>query len=115
MDRRKHPRYDIRLPISFSGPHSSGEGQIVNLSSQGCCVESEVLPAAGSYLDLRVHIPGLDQPLVIQSAAVRWASGREFGIHFLYLTQEMHARLDVYLDILEGRTRPQHHASGQGG
>lgn len=115
MDRRKHPRFDIQLPIAFSGPAGAGEGRVVNLSREGCCVASEVRPPVGSYLDLRLQLPDEASPLRIESAAVRWVTEAEFGIQFLYMQQAVHARLDLFVDALERRVAPQHQSSGQSG
>ena len=114
-DRRKFPRYDIRLPIAFSCAGVEGSGWVVNLSREGCCVDSDALPQAGSHLDLRIELPQGEAPLSIEGAAVRWVAGGQLGIHFLYLTQPNHIRLDALVDALEGRHAPQHHSSGQGG
>ncbi len=115
MDRRKHPRYDISLPVAFSGPGGEGEGKVVNLSREGCGIASKVKPRVGTYLDLRLQLPDDASPLRIESAAVRWITEQEFGVQFLYMVQDVHARLDVFVDTLEGRTAPQHQSSGQSG
>lgn len=115
MERRKFPRFDIRLPVAFSGPGGAGEGVVVNLSREGCCIASDVSPRVGSYLDLRLELPDVASPLRIESAAVRWTTQAEFGIQFLYMNQTVHARLDAFVDGLEGRAAPQHQSSGQRG
>lgn len=114
-ERRKFPRFDIRLPVTFSGPGGAGEGSVVNLSREGCCIASDVRPSVGTYLDLRLQLPDERSPLRIESAAVRWITGEELGIQFLYMSQEVHARLDAFVDALEGRVAPQHQSSGQSG
>ncbi len=114
-ERRKFPRFDIRLPVAFSGPGGAGEGVVVNLSREGCCIESDVRPRVGTYLDLRLHLSDTASPLRIESAAVRWVTETEFGIQFLYMIQDVHAQLDVFVDALEGQAAPQHQSSGQRG
>lgn len=115
MDRRKFPRFEIRLPVSFSGPGGAGEGVVVNLSREGCCIESDARPSAGTYLDLRLQLPDDASPLGIDSAAVRWLTEEEFGVQFLYMKQVVHARLDAFVDALEARAAGQHQSSGQRG
>lgn len=115
MERRKFPRFDIRLPVAFSGSGGAAEGVVVNLSREGCCIASDVRPAVGTYLDLKLRLPDNASPLSIESAAVRWVAQHEFGLQFLYMEQAVHARLDVFVGALEGRASPQHHSSGQRG
>lgn len=115
MERRKFPRFDIRLPVAFSGPGGSGEGAVVNLSREGCCIASDVGPRVGTYLDLRLQLQDDASPLRIESAAVRWVTEEEFGIQFLYMEQTVHARLDAFVDALERGATPQHQSSGQRG
>lgn len=114
-ERRKFPRYDVRLRIAFTGGGAEGTGWVVNLSREGCCVESDSLPGAGSHLDLRIDLPNETAPLSVEGAAVRWVAGGQLGIHFLYLTQPNHIRLDALVDTLERQQAAQHHSSGQGG
>lgn len=115
MERRKFPRFDIRLPVTVSGPGGEAEGVVVNLSRDGCRIASDELPRAGTYLDLRLQLPDVASPLRIESAAVRWVTEHEFGVQFLYMKQIVHARLDVFVDALEGRVGPQRQSSGQSG
>lgn len=113
MERRKFPRFDIRLPVAFSGPGGAAEGVVVNLSREGCCIASDARPPAGTYLDLRLQLPDDASPLTIESAAVRWVTEQEFGLQFLYLKQVVHARLDIFVDALEARAAPQLPSSGE--
>ena len=101
MERRKHDRFEVEFPVSFTGENLAGSGTVQNLSREGCLIESDATPQEGSYLNLSLHLSDHHLPMQIKSAAVRWVSGPLFGIQFLYMTQEAHARLDCLLDTLE--------------
>lgn len=99
-DRRKYPRYDFQFPVTFSGPGASGEGVALNLSREGCLVESDVTAPEGEYLELTLHLPDAASPMVIESAAVRWVRERIFGVEFLYMSLSEYDRLDHVIEAL---------------
>ena len=102
MQRRKHQRFEVQLPISFKSDTAAGNGMVQNLSLEGCLVKSDVSPKEGSYLDLNLHLADHNPPMQVKSAAVRWVSGGLFGVQFLYMTQEAHAQLECLIDTLRG-------------
>ncbi|MDE3050686.1 MAG: PilZ domain-containing protein, partial [Nitrospirota bacterium] len=56
MDKRQHPRFPARFHSSFTSVTVvSGEGNVVDLSLRGCCVESKTPVHPGSTLTIRVH------------------------------------------------------------
>lgn len=57
MDKRQHPRFLARFHSSSSSVTVvTGEGDVVDLSLRGCCVESETSVHPGSILTMRVHM-----------------------------------------------------------
>ena len=60
-----------------------GEGVLIDLSIKGCRVESDVLVQTGNQLELRVYLPDHDFSLDVESSAVRWSRGQEFGLEFV--------------------------------
>lgn len=93
VDLRKHPRIPIGWPISFSGQGIVGEGQVVDLSMGGCCVETEVDVINGADLELRIAPPDHGWPIKVKLARVKWAISRRLGCEFLGVPEEDRERL----------------------
>ena len=56
-------------------------------------------------LELRIYVPGIDWPLMVDSAAVRWAEASAFGLAFLRVRDEEQERLRKVLAEL--REQPE--------
>ena len=102
MDKRQHPRFPARFQSSFTSVTVvSGDGNVVDLSLRGCCVESKTSVHPGSTLTIRVHLLSDDPPITILEAVVRWTREGRFGIEFLSLVPEEWARLQHTVTQLE--------------
>ena len=56
----------------------------------------------GFSLEVRIHVPDLDWPLMIDAASVQWVSGQTFGLAFSRITDTEHLRLgQVVSDLME--------------
>ncbi|WP_447980282.1 PilZ domain-containing protein [Candidatus Nitrospira bockiana] len=99
---RKYPRYGVQLPISFSVGNVEGDGTISNLSLGGCRFESDIELARGDYARLRIYIAMIEPPVIVESAAVRWASGKDCGVEFLAIAPGEKERLRRFLDSQGG-------------
>ena len=93
MDRRKHRRLTVYLPMSFSGSDVKGEGVVCDLSSQGCAVETGVTVHMGANLMLEILMPDHDSPMAVDQALVRWTGARRFGVEFGRMRPEQQTRL----------------------
>ena len=100
MHLRYAHRYPIQCPITFLGDHLVGEGTVRNLSTGGWKVDSDQPVQGGHYFALRVSLPDRHAPMKVDLAAVRWSSGRQFGLEFLRMQPEEQARLRQFLNIL---------------
>lgn len=100
-ERRIEPRFTTQFRSTFSGQHVEGQGRALDLSQGGCRIESEMRVAEGHSFECRLHVPGLDWPLRIDEAIVRWVQGTMFGIAFIRLRPEEHAKLKIVIDNLE--------------
>lgn len=100
MERRKHPRFSVTLPASFSGHTVKGTGQALDLSMAGCRIESDRCPKNSDYLEVILRLPDPEPPLTIESAVVRWTRDRVFGLEFLYLSSEATTRLGRLIESL---------------
>jgi len=71
------------------------------VSAGGCKIESDMKVEQGATFECRLHIPGLDWPLRIDEATVRWVDANSFGIAFSRITPEERAKLKTVLSELE--------------
>ena len=101
MEGRKHTRFAVQLPVSFSGDQLSGEGTILNLSAEGCAITSETVSSAAVYLHLKMHLREREEPVQIDLAAVRWSSATRFGVEFIKIRPEEGEKLKKFVQALE--------------
>jgi len=81
MDRRATPRLRVQFRTTFSDSTKlEGTGIMLDLSTGGCRIESPVSLEPGLLLELRIHVPDLEWPLMIEAANVQWVSGQTFGL-----------------------------------
>jgi hypothetical protein len=82
-DRRTTPRLRVQFRTTFSSsPTLEGTGLVLDLSPGGCRIESPVTVEAGMSLELRIHVPDFEWPLMVEAASVQWVSGQTFGLAF---------------------------------
>ena len=88
-DRRTVPRFRVqfRTLVSVNGRAIETRGSILDLSLGGCRVEAPLVVEPSILLELRIYIPGLDWPLMVDGAVVQWVKGHTFGLRFLRLRQ----------------------------
>jgi len=101
QERRVQPRFTTQFRSTFSGRNDEGQGRTLDISSGGCKIESEMKVTKGATFECRLHIPGLDWPLRIDEAMVRWVEGNTFGISFTRIRPEELAKLNLVLADLE--------------
>jgi hypothetical protein len=103
-DRRATPRLRVQFCTTFSASTTrEGTGVIRDLSTGGCRIESPVTVEPGVSLELRISVPDLDWPLMIEAASVQWVSGQIFGLAFFQIRDTEHQRLEqVIRDLMEG-------------
>ena len=100
-DRRVQPRFTTQFRSTFSGQREEGQGRTLDISIGGCKIESDTKVTQGARLECRLHIPGLDWPLRIDEATVRWVDSHSFGIAFSRISPEEFAKLKTILSELE--------------
>ena len=100
-DRRATPRFRVQFRTTVSGcTQPEGTGVILDLSKGGCRLESPLAILPGLSLELRVHVPGLEWPLMIDGADVQWVSEQFAGLAFVRIRQTEQQRLDEVLTNL---------------
>jgi PilZ domain len=104
MEGRKHTRFAVQLPVSFSGDQLSDRGTILNLSAEGCAITSETVAGVAVYLQLTMQLREGDEPIQVDLAAVRWISSTRFGVEFIKIRPEEGERLKQFVNVLESTT-----------
>ena len=101
MEGRKHTRFAVQLPVSFSGDQISEEGTILNVSPEGCAIMSDTVAGTAVYLQLKMQLREREEPVQIDLAAVRWVSATRFGVEFIKIRPEEGERLKKFVRALE--------------
>ena len=104
MEGRKHTRFAVQLPVSFSGDQLSDGGTILNLSAEGCAITSDTVAGVAVYLQLTMQLRDRDEPIQVDLAAVRWISATRFGVEFIKIRPEEGERLKQFVNVLESTT-----------
>jgi hypothetical protein len=100
-DRRAMPRLRVQFRTTFADPSRlEGVGLMLDLSSGGCRIESPVLVVPGFSIELRIHVPDLEWPIMIEEASVQWVSGQMFGLAFFRLREAERQRLEQVITHL---------------
>ena len=93
MEKRQQPRFTSQFRSTFSGGQREGQGRTLDLSTGGCKIETVSPVVVGASLECRIYIPGLDWPLRIDEAQVRWVKAGTFGIQFTKIPLDEEAKL----------------------
>ena len=101
MERRDSPRYEIEVPLTFSGNALAGSGLVTSLSNEGCHVVSEESLPARACLSLHVEFPAPYEPMTVEVAEVRWTNATGFGLVFVHVHAEEQTRLQRFIDWLK--------------
>ena len=100
-DRRVMPRFRVQFRTTFADTSRlEGKGLILDLSLGGCRIESPVPVVPGCSLELRIHVPDLERPIMIEAASVQWVSGLMFGLAFFRLKEYERQRLEQLINQL---------------
>ena len=101
-EQRKNLRFHVQFRSSFSSVGMvGGEGDIVDLSINGCRIESPTDVQPGVSLEVRILSIEHEAPIQIQQALVRWSRGRQFGLEFVTMDTDEWARLQHTMKQIE--------------
>ncbi|MBK9306303.1 MAG: PilZ domain-containing protein [Nitrospira sp.] len=93
-DQRTEPRVRVRFPTMMTGSvESEGTGMLLDLSQNGCRLESPLLMLPGLSLELRIAAPGLEWALMIDGADVQWVDESTAGLVFVRVRETERQRL----------------------
>jgi c-di-GMP-binding flagellar brake protein YcgR len=84
LEKRQQPRFTSQFRSTISGEQREGQGRTRDLSAGGCMIESDFPVVVGASFECRIYVPGLDWPLRIDEAQVRWVNkANTFGVQFM--------------------------------
>ena len=64
-------------------------------------IETDFPVVEGTAFECRIYVPGLDWPLRIDEAQVRWVKAQTFGIQFIKVHPDEAAKLKQVIANLE--------------
>lgn len=96
MENRKYLRVPVKLPTLFFGERAGG-GMVIDVSMEGCRIQSAVSMPKGTYVQMRIDLIG--ETLIGDLAVVRWSSKEEFGVEWIRMEPEQQARLRRLLQL----------------
>ena len=103
-EQRTEPRVLVRFHAMVSGSvESEGTGMVLDLSRNGCRLESQLLMLPGLSLELRIAVPGLEWALMIDGADVQWADEDRAGLAFVRIRETERQRLSDVITTLLAR------------
>ena len=99
--RRGSRRFRVYFPTTVSDhTKHDGKGIMLDLALGGCRLESPWTMAPGITLKLRVQVPGLEWPVVIDGARVQWVREQFVGLAFVQIGKTEQQRLESVISDL---------------
>jgi c-di-GMP-binding flagellar brake protein YcgR len=107
IECREYTRTPVDMLVSFFDTDTTDmrEGTMFDLSARGCAVTSMSSVQPGAAVKILIRETDLGAPITIESAAVRWSGGGEFGVEFLGLSEIDRRRLDRLLQTTMDSTQ----------
>lgn len=98
-DARKSRRIAIGCRLAFFAEDDvEGEGEVLDLSFTGCMARSENALQPGLQMKVSLFLSdGLEWPVRVDEAIVRWARGGEFGVEFLAMRPPQLQRIQQFV------------------
>lgn len=90
---RFHVQFRTLVSGTGTGTVVEGTGTLLDLSLGGCRVEAPIAVEQHLLVELRIYVPDLDWPLMVDGAVVQWAKENTFALRFLRLRQSENNRL----------------------
>ncbi len=100
-EKRQQPRFTAQFRSTFSGGQREGQGKTLDLSDGGCRIETDQPVVIGAAFECRIYAPGLNWPLRIDEAQVRWVKGKIFGLQFVAMDSDERAKLRQVIASLQ--------------
>jgi PilZ domain-containing protein len=103
-EKRQQPRFTAQFRSTFSGGQREGRGKTLDLSDGGCRIETDEPVVVGAAFECRIYAPGLDWPLRIDEAQVRWVKGKTFGVQFVSIRPDERVKLNQVIASLQSES-----------
>jgi len=105
MEQRRQARFTAQFRSTFSGGQREGQGWTLDLSTGGCKIGTDLPVVVGASFECRIYVPGLDWPLRIDEAQVRWVKANTFGIHYTKIKPDEEEKLKRVIASLNEELR----------
>ena len=93
-EQRTEPRVAVQFRTMVSDSiEAEGTGILLDLSQNGCRLESPLLMLPGLSVALRIAVPGFEWALMIDGADVQWAEEDRAGLVFVRIRETERQRL----------------------
>ncbi len=93
-EQRTEPRVAVQFRTMVSDSvEAEGTGVLLDLSQNGCRLESPLLMLPGLSVALRIAVPGFEWALMIDGADVQWADEDRAGLAFVRIRETERQRL----------------------
>jgi hypothetical protein len=97
VDRRQYKRLGVNFPMTFTTDTGRGNGTVLDISMAGCAFKTDPAPPPDAIIQLQLHAPGLERPLIVDAAVVRSVRSSYVGTEFLRLHPEQQYRLTQFV------------------
>ncbi|ALA58698.1 hypothetical protein NITMOv2_2282 [Nitrospira moscoviensis] len=98
MERRQHRRVPAQVKSLLRANAHEVEGETVDLSLGGARIESDLVVQPGKYIIVKLIVPDLQEPILIEQAQVQWIHDQTFGVRFLEIRQQQLDELEQLID-----------------
>ncbi len=105
VDRREYERVAVRAPLAVVSHRGSSEGELTELSLQGCTARTAAPLAQGATVQLELRLLPGERPVVVEAALVRSVRGDAVGFYFSRLSTDEQIRIRR---VLAGLYRARH-------
>jgi hypothetical protein len=96
-DRREYDRIAARFPVSISGENIDATGKIIDVSMNGCTLNTAADLSPGTVLTLALHISNNVVPVIVEAALVRNARTNQVGTEFLKFHENDREMLQLFI------------------
>jgi uncharacterized protein (TIGR02266 family) len=101
-DAREFDRIPVRLVAAVDDGRTHFQGETLNLSVDGCAVETDATFRPDTSVHVQLHLPHEERPVEVASAVVRAVREGAVGLHFVRMDADSRQRLRRFMLGLHG-------------
>jgi len=98
-ESRSNARIALQCSVILANGVQTSEGQVLNVSENGCLVEASVRIKPGDHLQIRLFLPDSDQSMCVSLAVVHWVLGFRFGVEFRKVDEKHRSHLNQLIGM----------------